>query len=137
MKLAALVVPTVVVLTTTTTTTLGFAPQSQVLGVTKRTNTASFSKLYSTTNPVEEEKKADDKVLAAFESDGAQILGSPIPYEQLTIGVVKENFPGENRVSQTPDSIRGLIKAGFQVGVQSGGTYFLGKNDDSRKYVLD
>lgn len=46
----------------------------------------------------------------------------PIAYEQLTIGVVKESLDGENRVSQTPDSVRGLVKAGFTVLVEAGGT---------------
>lgn len=47
----------------------------------------------------------------------------PIAYEQLTIGVVKESLDGENRVSQTPDSVQGLVKAGFTVLVEAGGTY--------------
>lgn len=46
----------------------------------------------------------------------------PIPYSDLTIGVLKENYPGENRVSQTPDSVQGLVKAGFTVVVEAGGT---------------
>lgn len=50
-------------------------------------------------------------------------LDTAIPYEQLTIGVLKESFPpGENRVSQSPDSVAGLVKAGFAVLVQAGGT---------------
>ncbi|KAL3914860.1 MAG: hypothetical protein SGILL_005916 [Bacillariaceae sp.] len=43
-----------------------------------------------------------------------------VPYSELTIGVVKETFPGENRVSQTPDSVANLVKAGFTVVVQAG-----------------
>jgi Alanine dehydrogenase/PNT, N-terminal domain len=46
---------------------------------------------------------------------------SVIPYDQLTIGVLKETFNGEKRVSQSPDSVAALIKAGFNVLVQSGG----------------
>lgn len=49
-------------------------------------------------------------------------LGKAIPYEELTIGVMKETYPGENRVSQSPDSVAGLVKAGFRVMVQAGGT---------------
>lgn len=49
----------------------------------------------------------------------------PIPYAELTIGVVKETLEGENRVSQTPDSVRGLVKAGFTVLVQAGGKLFV------------
>ena len=65
----------------------------------------------------------DDKTSAAFQDEPkTQILGQPIPYSELTIGVLKETFKGENRVSQTPDSIRTLVKAGITVLVQSGGT---------------
>lgn len=68
------------------------------------------------------EKGAEEKTSAAFEDSSTKILGEPIPYEQLTIGVLKETFKGENRVSQTPDSVRSLVKAGFTVVVQSEGT---------------
>jgi Alanine dehydrogenase/PNT, N-terminal domain len=44
-----------------------------------------------------------------------------IPYEELTIGVLKETFPGEKRVSQSPDSVSSLVKSGFKVVVQLGG----------------
>ena len=54
-------------------------------------------------------------------NEKSRILGQPIPYAELTIGVMKETFAGENRVSQTPDSVQSLIKAGFQVVVQEGG----------------
>jgi hypothetical protein len=50
------------------------------------------------------------------------VIGKSIPYQDITIGVLKETFEGENRVSQTPDSVKNLVKAGFQVVVQSGGT---------------
>jgi hypothetical protein len=64
----------------------------------------------------------EDKTSSAFSDDKSQkILGQPIPYSELTIGVIKETFKGENRVSQTPDSIRNLVKAGLTVIVQSGG----------------
>ena len=53
----------------------------------------------------------------------SHILGEPIPYEKLTIGVVKEDFPGENRVALTPDSVELLVKAGFHVAVQAGGKF--------------
>ena len=52
-------------------------------------------------------------------------LGKPIPYSELTIGVLQETFPGENRVSQTPDAVASLVKAGFRVVVQAGGALFL------------
>lgn len=44
-----------------------------------------------------------------------------VPYTELTIGVLKETYEGENRVSQTPDSVKNLVKAGLTVIVQSGG----------------
>lgn len=44
-----------------------------------------------------------------------------IPYADLTIGVLKETFSGEKRVSQSPDSVASLVKSGFNVVVQSGG----------------
>jgi NAD(P) transhydrogenase len=72
---------------------------------------------------VEKQKGADeDKTSAVFQESKPKILGEPIPYSELTIGVLKETFKGENRVSQTPDSLRSLVKAGFTVIVQSGGT---------------
>jgi hypothetical protein len=76
-------------------------------------------KLYVLKGDVE----VDAKTAAAFQEPAkTQILGQPIPYSELTIGVLKETFKGENRVSQTPDSIRTLVKAGMTVLVQSGGT---------------
>jgi len=63
-----------------------------------------------------------DKTAVVFvEEESSNILGQPIPYDQLTIGVMKETFQGENRVSQTPDSIKMLVKEGFNVVVQAGG----------------
>ena len=57
-----------------------------------------------------------------FENPVLNKIGTqPIPYSELTIGVLKESFPGENRVSQTPDAITSLVKAGFNVIVQAGG----------------
>ena len=49
------------------------------------------------------------------------LVGKAIPYSELTIGVMKETYPGENRVSQSPDSVANLVKAGFNVIVQAGG----------------
>ena len=51
------------------------------------------------------------------------ILGSPIPYKDLTIGILKESYPGENRVSVAPESVKLLIDAGLNVVVESGGEY--------------
>lgn len=72
--------------------------------------------LFSATAPVE--KAVEDK----FE-DGLQhrLLSPPIPYDQLTIGVLREVTEGETRVSQTPDSVATLVKKGFHVLVEAGG----------------
>jgi len=83
----------------------------------------SKSRLYVAGN-VEQEEDADtaqDQVYKSFESSVAKNWKNPIPYSDLTIGVLKETFPGENRVSQTPDSVQGLVKAGFHVVVEAGG----------------
>eukprot|EP00532_Pseudo-nitzschia_australis_P011984 CAMPEP_0168220108 /NCGR_PEP_ID=MMETSP0140_2-20121125/9009_1 /TAXON_ID=44445 /ORGANISM="Pseudo-nitzschia australis, Strain 10249 10 AB" /LENGTH=1150 /DNA_ID=CAMNT_0008148717 /DNA_START=162 /DNA_END=3614 /DNA_ORIENTATION=+ len=61
-----------------------------------------------------------DVVSDAFNTDSINECFSPIPYSELTIGIIKETFKGENRVSQTPDSVKGLVNAGFTVIVQSG-----------------
>lgn len=66
---------------------------------------------------------ADDKtdeIAASFVSSPNRILSGPIPYSDLTIGVMKETYPGENRVSQTPESVASLVKAGFNVVVETG-----------------
>jgi NAD(P) transhydrogenase len=64
-----------------------------------------------------------DSISHSFNKDDsseALTFFSPIPYSELTIGIAKETFKGENRVSQTPESVRGLVKAGFTVVVESG-----------------
>ena len=64
--------------------------------------------------------KPEEKL--SFEAEeSSKIVGKAIPYEELTVGVLKESFPGENRVSQSPDAVSLLTKAGFNVIVQSGG----------------
>jgi NAD/NADP transhydrogenase alpha subunit len=66
-------------------------------------------------------KGGEQDILAAFQQPTtSKILSLPIPYSQLTIGIMKETFPGENRVSITPESASVLIKEGFHVVVQSG-----------------
>jgi hypothetical protein len=67
------------------------------------------------------EDKGKGKKNNASSVPAGRRFDNPVPYEQLTIGVLKETFPGENRVSQTPDSVKNLVKAGFTVIVQSGG----------------
>jgi len=117
-----------------------WAPTS---GLAPKTTTKSFGKfpnylqtqrsptsIYAT---IEDEKKEQfeskipsdsvDSISDAFNKDDtseALTFFSPIPYSELTIGIIKETYEGENRVSQTPDSVRGLVKAGFTVLVESG-----------------
>jgi len=43
-----------------------------------------------------------------------------IPYSSLSIGVPKETYPLEKRVSQTPESVGKLVAAGFKVKVEKG-----------------
>lgn len=78
---------------------------------------------YATVEKDKQKKKAVDEesVASKFNEQEPQLLGKPIPYSELTIGVLKENFKGENRVSQTPDSVSLLVKEGFSVVVESGG----------------
>lgn len=91
--------------------------------------TTSTSALYSSLSDETEDKSIDkamqqqseDDLIASFEQpSSSKILTKPIPYEQLTIGVMKEVFDGENRVSITPDNVEMFVKAGFEVVVQSG-----------------
>lgn len=46
-------------------------------------------------------------------SDGGEPKG--IPYEKLTVGIPKENYPLEKRVAATPESVKRLVKPGFSV----------------------
>ena len=43
-----------------------------------------------------------------------------VPYSSLSVGVLKETFPLEKRVVQSPDSVKMLTKAGFNVNVETG-----------------
>lgn len=81
-----------------------------------------FYRLHVSGN-VDDKAQLDDPTSDAFLTDTlSKNWHQPIPYSELTIGVLKETFPGENRVSQTPDSIKGLVNAGFTVVVEAGGT---------------
>ena len=73
------------------------------------------------TIPAKDEGVKSIEDATSFNVEQTMFLGRAIPYEQLTVGVLKETYPGENRVAQTPDSVRGLVKAGMTVVVQSGG----------------
>ena len=115
---------------------VGFASRMATKPVGQRNNYFEIRRaptsIYAT---VEDEQKAEanvpsnetDTVSDSFnkdESEDAMTFFSPIPYSELTIGIIKETFKGENRVSQTPDSVAGLVKAGFTVIVESGGTIY-------------
>ena len=63
----------------------------------------------------------DEKTADALHTQ--RFLGSPIPYSELTVGVLRETYPGENRVSVAPESVRMLVKEGLNVVVESGGEF--------------
>ena len=75
----------------------------------------------STSDDESKPENNDDFIAAVFEETNLKNLGEPVPYEDLTVGVVKETFTGENRVSVSPESAATLVKAGLHVVVQSGG----------------
>ena len=56
-------------------------------------------------------------------------------YADLTIGVVPESDPTENRVAQTPESLALLVKAGFNAKVASGAGASAGFSDDMYKKI--
>jgi NAD(P) transhydrogenase len=93
-----------------------FAPVARTLVRVERPK-ASWRQRFTATLS---EEALEEKTVARFVEEGNRILGQPIPYDQLTIGVMKETFKGENRVSQSPDSVKMLIKEGFNVVVQAG-----------------
>ena len=96
-----------------------------------RSRHISTSPLYSSLSDDKQDQQksaGDDKtdlVAELFTSEpvSSKILGNPIPYEQLTIGVTREIFEGENRVALSPDAVGLLTKAGFHVVIESGGKY--------------
>ena len=56
-------------------------------------------------------------------------------YADLTIGVVPESDPTENRVAQTPESLALLVKAGFNAKVASGAGASAGFSDDMYRSI--
>ena len=95
------------------------------LTVTRPITGAEHSKLISFATLEERKDVEEDQPASKFleDPDAPNLLGKPIPYSELTIGVLKETYPGENRVSQTPDSVHSLVKEGFTVVVEAGGKY--------------
>jgi hypothetical protein len=82
------------------------------------------SQLYSTVSDEKGSKSKSTTFDPADEYTGeapSKILGGKIPYSELTIGVLKETYPGENRVSVAPESAKMFVDAGFSVVVESGG----------------
>jgi hypothetical protein len=102
--------------TTPTIASTNFRQRSQFFSPQVHTSTTT---IYATIEDDKTENVAD----VVLEEDSSKSIFAAIPYSELTIGVVKETFDGENRVSQTPDSVAGLVNAGFAVIVQSGGMY--------------
>lgn len=108
--------------------TTAFAPASnrQLCTVPKVTDYHVGSTLRRfATVPEKEDRVVEDEhdaTAASFlDKISAKNLFDGVPYTWLTIGVLKEDLPGENRVSQTPDTVRALVKAGFTVVVEQGG----------------
>ena len=94
-----------------------------ILTLQSHNATALFSTIESP-NSVESESNTsdDDWISEQFETKSPhQILGSPIPYSDITIGVLKEDYQNENRVSVAPESVKMLVDAGLNVVVESGG----------------
>ncbi len=80
------------------------------------------TRLASTATPADEiqQSSSDTNDVSMDVAPKHQFLGEGIPYSDITIGVMKETYPGECRVSQTPDTVKKLVNAGFDVVVQSG-----------------
>lgn len=66
-----------------------------------------------------------------FFNKGKPSLFDGVPYSELTIGILKEDMEGENRVSQTPDTVRNLVKEGFTVIVEKGGKFVVREKEPS------
>ena len=83
-----------------------------------------MTRIASTATPADEMQQSssssDTNDVSMDVAPKHQFLGEGIPYSDITIGVMKETYPGECRVSQTPDTVKKLVDAGFDVVVQSG-----------------
>ncbi len=103
------------------TITNAWTPNLVSLTATKIPQKNRHQRLFVAGN-VDKEQREDTTSDAFLIRESNKDWKQPIPYSELTIGVLKETYPGENRVSQTPDSVLGLVKAGFTVLVEAGGT---------------
>ena len=84
--------------TTITSSLAGRHVTSHRRQVPLSSSTSSTTRLYVGSI---ERSDTEDSTSASFqETDKNRILGDPIPYSELTVGVLKETFKGENRVSQ-------------------------------------
>ena len=93
-----------------------FLPPPRLVATTTSLGSAVFEEKEES---VVEEDDLDSKMIeAAFERRRWE---APTPYEDMTVGIMKETYPGENRVSIAPESAALLTKAGFNVVVESGG----------------
>ncbi len=102
------------------TITNAWTPSLVSLTATKILQKNRYQRLFVAGN-VDKEQREDTTSDAFLIRESNKNWNQPIPYSELTIGVLKETYPGENRVSQTPDSVLGLVKAGFTVLVEAGG----------------
>jgi Alanine dehydrogenase/PNT, N-terminal domain len=90
-------------------------------------STSSTSRLLSATAPME-------SVVIEANVENGRFLGRPIPYEELSIGVLKEVTEGEKRVAQTPESVATLVKKGFHVLVEAGGKHHGNDRDGTSSF---
>ena len=104
-------------------------PSSHGIGVPRG---LSKSPSYSSVHPrlfstVPDNKKESDTATKKYDpSDDftgespSKLIGEKVRYSDLTVGVLKEKYPGENRVSIAPDSAKLLVDAGMSVIVEAG-----------------
>ena len=97
--------------------------QLQVPSAKHRKNLISYATIPQKDEEAVTKKDNDAAILKDLVGGSPKIGMDPVPYSEITIGVLKETQKGENRVSQTPDSVRSLVKAGFTVAVQEGGMF--------------
>jgi len=75
---------------------------------------ASSGTLNSTVNTGENNQVNNSSTLKKVDDSN----GQGVPYKNLTIGIPRESFENERRVSQTPDTVAKLVKSGFNVVVE-------------------
>lgn len=110
-------------------------PHASIASSTGPFRLPSPTQLYSSVSDEQDSKAAEQQqqeeedytaavLKQTFESQESKILGQPIPYGELTVGVMRETYGGENRVSLSPDAVGLLTKAGLDVVVESGGAFY-------------